>query len=423
MANHLQKRRGQCGAVAIIVGLAMLVMVGMAGLVFDLGRLYVNRSELQTAADACALAAAAELVCDTNVAGSCTAAYLLNAENAGMLTAARNKRDFQSIGITISSSDVKFNTVLAPNATYLSRTGGASAASKFAMCTAHATGIVPWFIGALGAGASNVQAYAVATIGSAQSFCNAAPIGVCLKPASSAPNYGYNLGEWISSSFTSNANGDGMAGEFKWVDFTPNAGGNNEIRDQLAGSGSVCGIQIGSNVQQPGAQQGTKAAYNTRFGLYPNGANAYSPATAPPDRTGYAYPNQAPGSPVIAIGTSAMSDYISRQQNNTPFISAQYGVSGPGGNISGNASPASDHENYGAERRLLTVPIVDCSAGNIVPIVSMACVLMLNPMSNGANGTIYLEYRGSAALPGSPCRSSGAPGSGGSGPLIPTLVQ
>ena len=70
-----------------------------------------------------------------------------------------------------------------------------------------------------------------------------------------------------------------MTGSFRWVDFTPNAGGNSEIRDQLAGSTAVCDIRVGSNVQQPGVQQGAKAAYNTRFGIYPNGANAYTAAT------------------------------------------------------------------------------------------------------------------------------------------------
>ena len=50
-------RRNQRGAVAIIVGLTLAVLIGFAGLALDLGRLYVNKSELQNAADSCALAA------------------------------------------------------------------------------------------------------------------------------------------------------------------------------------------------------------------------------------------------------------------------------------------------------------------------------------------------------------------------------
>lgn len=424
-ANMRIGRQHERGAVAIIVAVSLAVLVAFAGLALDLGHLYVNKSELQNAADACALAAANELVCDASGGGTCPASYLLNAENAGMFASRQNKKDFQKGTVAIAAADVRFNTALAPNSGYLSRAGGASPNSKYAMCIARATGITPWFMGVLGIGASDVTASAVATLAAGQAFCNAAPMGICKKVGSSAPSYGYTVGEWVGSSFNSGGNGnDSLTGNFRWVDFTPNAGGNSEIRDQLAGSGAACGIKVGSNVQQPGTQQGAKSAYNTRFGMYPNGANAYTLQTAPPDRTGYAYPNKAPGSPVIGVGTSAYSDYRSRQASNTPFTNNQYGVSGPGGNISGNPITSADHKTYGAERRLVAVPVVDCDAGNTVPILGMACALMLNPMSNGASGTIYLEYRGLASSPSSPCRIAGVPGgASGTGPRVPTLVQ
>ena len=59
MKRTLQRptRQAQRGAVAIIVGLTLAVLVGFAGLAIDGGRLYVNKTELQNAADACALAA------------------------------------------------------------------------------------------------------------------------------------------------------------------------------------------------------------------------------------------------------------------------------------------------------------------------------------------------------------------------------
>lgn len=409
--------RAQHGAVAVIVALCALALFGFAGIAIDVGRLYVNRSELQTAADACALAAAAELTCDP-AAGACPAAFLLNAQASGIYAASRNTRDFQVNPVVIAPADVTFNTALAPNANYLSIAAGASTNSRYVMCTARATGIAPWFMGVLGAGAQTVATSGVATRAPSMSFCNAAPVGVCSKPG------GYAVGEWITGDFTSNGNNDDVTGSFRWVDFTPNAGGNSEIRDQLIGNGGVCNIQVGNNVQQPGQQQGAKSAYNTRFGLYPNGANAYTPAAAPPDHTGYAYPNQSPGSPVIGIGTSAYADYRSRQAGNTPFIGGEYGVTGPGGNIPGNPISVADQLAYGTDRRLVAAPIIDCAGGNVVPILSMACVLLLNPMSNGATGTIYLEYRGDAASAGSPCRVGGfAGGPAGTGPQVPTLVQ
>lgn len=413
------RRGSQCrqqGSVAIVVALSLLVLVGFAGLVLDLGRLYVNRSELQSAADACALAAAAELTCDTSVAGACTPAFLQRAETIGIFVAGKNQRDLQAHDATIVPADVKFSTTFAPNSNYLPRASNPSPASKFVMCTARSNGILPWFMGALGVGASDVNATAVATLGPTQNFCSVVPMGLCSKTPS------YVAGQWVSEQFSSGGNGDNLSGgSFRWVDFTPNAGGSSEIREQLAGTNQVCNLSIGSNIAQPGAHQGAKAAYNTRFGLYQNGANAYTALTAAPDRTGYAYPNKAPGNPVIAVGTSALSDYLSRQGSNTGFIDTEYGVSGPGGNIPGTPSSTATHQTLGKERRLVTVPVIDCNAGNTVPIQSMACVLMLNPMSNGASGTIYLEYVGLADASGSPCRSSGTPGGGG--PLAPVLVQ
>ena len=423
MRQEIAYRKAQRGAVAIIVGLSLVVLVGFAGLALDLGRLYVNKTELQNAADACALAAASELICDTNVVANCPASYLQNAENAGRFAAAKNWRDFQATAVAIAAGDIKFSMALGPNSGYATR-ASANPNSRYAMCTARSNGILPWFMGVLGIGAADVNATAVATLEPGQNFCNSVPVGICSKAGSSAPSYGYAVGEWISSQFTSANSSESLAGNFRWVDFTPNAGGNSEIRDQLAGDGTVCNLRVGDNVEQPGQQQGAKSAYNTRFGLYPNGANAYTPQSAPPDRTGYAYPNQAPGNPVIPIGTSAYADYVSRQASHSIFSSNEYGVSGPGGNIPGNPISSADHQTYGGERRLVVAPFVDCNAGNTVPMVGLACLLMLNPMSNGASGTIYLEYRGQATAASSPCRSAGLPSGGNSsGPQVPTLVQ
>lgn len=51
----------QRGAVAIMFGLTLLLLLGFMALVFDLGRTYVVRTELQNAADAAALAGAKDL--------------------------------------------------------------------------------------------------------------------------------------------------------------------------------------------------------------------------------------------------------------------------------------------------------------------------------------------------------------------------
>jgi hypothetical protein len=270
-------------------------------------------------------------------------------------------------------------------------------------------------------GPTTVQAEAVATLAPGQTACNASPIGICSK-AAPAPTYGYSVGEWIIGKFNGGNNGDALEGNFRWVDFTPSAGGTNEVRDQLLGKNAVCGIRVGDDIREEGVKQGAKEAWNTRFGIYPkNGTPA--PGDAPPDKTGFSYPSSEAGN-VIAVGQSAYTNYRSKQAANAPFNSAVY--SGTGTVANGNNVTIlnqAQHLELGADRRLVPVPVLECNkAPANVKILSMACVLMLNPMSNGANGDIYLEWRGLASAPGSPCRSAGVAG-GTNGPLVPTLVQ
>lgn len=410
------------GAVAIIVALSLPVLIGFAGLALDLGRLFVTKTELQNAADACALAAANELVCDPSIT-SCPREFLLNAESAGIFVAGRNKKDFQDSSVTIAPSDIKFYTALAPNDNY-KPSGTADTKSTFAMCTPSATGLIPYLMGALGFGPQAVSAQAVATRAPAQSSCNSAPVGICAKPSAAGPNYGFGIGEKIIGQFTSNSrnpnddNDATLSGGFRWVDYTANAGGTNEVRNQLLGNDEVCGIRIGNNVTEQGVKQGAKSAWNTRFGFYPIGSNAETMTSAPPDKTGYSYPSKA-----ISFTGSAYDHYVGKQAVNAPFNSNEYDPQTPAGaNIPGTPITQADHLKFGAERRLVASPIIDCSQTTTTPILGMACVLMLNPMSSGANGEIYLEWRGLANAAGSACRSAGVVG-GVSGPRIPTLVQ
>lgn len=432
MHRTIQCRESQSGAVAIVVGVSLAVLIGFAGLALDLGRLYINKTELQNAVDACALAAAVELNCDSKVKGSCTAAKISKAENAGLFASSRNFSDFQKTSVTAenNSLEVTFSTEFASG--YAS-SGDADLESKYAKCTAKSRGLIPWFMGVLGINKENVVgASAVATLGPGQSFCAMVPMGVCAKAGSSKPNFGYEPGNWIMSDFTQAPGKDDFSldGEMRWVDFSPSAGGVPEISEQLAGDKPVCDMRINDDVREDGTKRGTKEAYNTRFGLYPNQNNnpKYKPSTSPPDMSGYAYPNMAPGAPVInapGVGKPvAYPDYLSRQKNDSLFIEDEYdacfGAEKEKGACPVKVDPKYQSNANGTSRRVVSVPIVDCDAGKPVPIKGMACVLMLNPMSNGANGKVYFEYLGSAGSQPE-CASSGLPGGGG--PMVPVLVQ
>lgn len=418
----------QQGAVAVTVALSLVVLVGFAGLVLDLGRIFINKSELQNAADACALAAANELVCDTSLTATCPTQYLSNAQNAGIFVAGRNKRDFQASSVVIAPADVRFSAVFAPNSGYLSNGSGADPRSKYAMCIARASGIVPWFMGVLGIGEQYVEAMAVATRRAGAAVCDAMPLGICSNgSAMSNPPYKLSVGQWLKSNF-SGAN-DTLDGEFQWIDYQPTAGGTPDLEAILAGQIHYCDAKVGDNVVENGGKQGAKDAFNTRFGVY--FGNKFDATTAPPDKTGYAYPTlHPPASFAIDYNStskglppgqqSAYPNYQAKQVTRTPFVVTDYpppGLKGVNGTPGGYAN--------GVRRRVVAAPIIKCT-GKQNTIKALACVLMLNPMGSQGTGekTIYLEYLGLATDVGSPCAPWGTPGgTGGTGPMVPTLVQ
>ncbi|MCH7646571.1 MAG: hypothetical protein IH788_05160, partial [Nitrospinae bacterium] len=60
-ASFLAWRGDERGAVAVLVAVLLAVLIGFAGLVIDLGHLFVVRSTLHNAADAASLAAVSSL--------------------------------------------------------------------------------------------------------------------------------------------------------------------------------------------------------------------------------------------------------------------------------------------------------------------------------------------------------------------------
>src|SRR5512143_2845716 len=219
---QLPKR--QRGAVAVVVGIAILVLVGMIGLALDMGQMFVNKTELQNAADACALAAAREL--DGN------ADALTRADAAGVLVGTQNLVGFQKTAVVLTPADISYSDQLSPNSSYktsAAASAGEAKKARFAMCQVGRTDIAMWFMGLQGFGNQTVRAYAVATLAPSQSTC-AIPIGLCKQPGGSAPTFGLIVGQWYSGKFS--AGTPSTTGSYNWIDFNPgNGGGANEIKD------------------------------------------------------------------------------------------------------------------------------------------------------------------------------------------------
>ncbi len=396
----------QQGTVALIVALAMAALLGMLALVLDSGQLYISKTEMQGAADACALAAARELVCDGT-----SDACLLNARAAGRFVARQNKAGLQRTAVAVPDAGITFSSSLGG-----SYSAGGPNQARFVRCTADAS-VAPWLMGLFGAGASRVAATAVGTPSPAQTFCLSTPMALCTA-SGSGPDHGLSAAAWVAATSNGSEAGDTLTGGMRWATLSGDTDAT-AISDQMAGATPVCGLATGRSILLPsGAQPGAKAAYNTRFGLYLGGASAYKAANAPPDLTGYAYPTSA-----IALDSSAaFTDYLGRSAAHTPFMRPAPDYTGT---AAGDALSAAEHQARGTTgRRLVAVPFVDCGASPAT-IQGTACVLLLNPMASGnGSSTLHFQYLGNASASGTACGSYGQPGGTGSdGPLVPTLAQ
>lgn len=415
MRTRARRGNRQTGVVAPTTGLALVVLVGFLGVVIDMGRLLVIKTELSNAADACALAAAQQL--DGN------AGALTRAENAGITAGTRNSAHFQSAPVSITAADITFSTTLSSpsgdNSNYLTQAAGAPANSKYVMCTVTLAGVAMSLSSIVGMGAQTVAAAAVATIAPAQSSC-AIPLGMCSQ-GSGPPGFGFSAGAWYSGKFDA---GGGLTGSFNWIDFTPPAGGQSELAALLTGPGQ-CNTSPGIPVGQTGVLGNAAAqAWNSRFGLYQPGGGNPQLNTAPPDFTGYAYTGSLYAPPSWPSENNALGDFLAPRRN--PNNDSYQGNASTGLSInpSYNISTPAEHGASGANRRLVVAPVVDCpgwATSQTVPILGYACVLMLHPIGSPGD-TVYLEYVGASNDPSSPCSTYGLAG-GTVGPLIPVLVQ
>lgn len=407
-------RDRESGAVAVLVGIALMAMVGITGLALDLGKLYVVKSELQNSADACALAAAQELT-------GANDNQLLLAEAAGATAGSRHKVLFQESAVNYSDAgSIEFSADNGSGSYASAGAIGSGAKSvRYVRCTASKTGIPTWFIQVLSllpGGAINAQqvsATATATLKPSQSTC-ALPAGVCSNTTTLV------AGDWYMGAVDPKDTTGTAQSVFKWIDFTPPNGGANELAQQIRGGGACNVPATNTFVGETGAMASLANDYNTRFGIYQGNTN---PDDSPPDSSGYAYTAST-----WTAGRDAFGDFSARRAANTPYQTDQI----TGLKTQGSIKDKEFLELHGQDRRVMPAPLLDC--GNVVnnkmPITAWGCFFLLHPISNnlGGGSTQYprmmLEYIGDAHAANSPCASYGLPGgSNASGPLVATLVQ
>ncbi len=433
-------RSRQRGAVALIFGLTLVMMIAFAGLALDLGRFFVVKSELQNAMDACALSAASQLRPGQNNPAALTKAVaygqVFSKGGTGPLFVIRNRANFQSEVVDIADADITFSNEI--NGNYQDKDTANYNTAQYAKCSYTMSGLPVLFMHVLrlqgedtGPTTQRIYAMAAATLGASSKTC-AIPVGVCMGAGGSeANNFLLTAGQWLSAKSGSSYG----TGNFGWIDFSPPNGGASEIADLLTGSGQ-CDLKVGAPVGQQGQKTSLDVAWNSRFGWYKGGSGNPQLSTAPPDFTGYAYSvgTNWPSGANAYKGTSVVSGALNYEDATNAYTPYQGDT--PKGIKSGSysASTVAQHMTGRKNRRIAVAPVIDCAVWNTPPgnqnppIQGWACVLMLNPFAIGnpkagdeAWDTAMVEFLGLAGKPGSPCATTGEVGTGGA--LVPQLVQ
>jgi uncharacterized membrane protein len=200
--KSVASRQRQRGAVIVTVCLLMLFLLGFMGFALDFSRLFIVKSELQTAVDSCALAAAQELDLQPTAIDRATSAGL----TAGNLNAVYFQSANWSGKGKLVSGDVTFRDV-----SFVATTNPTVA--QYVQCQHVQSAVEIWLLHAFAAlsgntadfpSSQNVMASAVATRAHGQTTC---PIPVTFKPMECpagsgvpcpAPHYGLTPGQWVT---------------------------------------------------------------------------------------------------------------------------------------------------------------------------------------------------------------------------------
>ena len=269
--------RRQRGAVAILLTVAMVALVAMAGLTLDGGHLMLNKSRLQNAVDAAALSGAKTLSQTYGVAGAATATrdaalntLRLNADAEGNGELARAIAERGGVG---NFANVEFSTsVYGPFA------AGLPANARYVRVTVANHGLVGFFwrfldsIGAGDLGEKRVAAVATAGPSPSAQESNLLPLLVCgdvtkrpiSQGGSSNDFWGHAYGDRKTLKDTSWQGTGAGPGNYQLLDLVGN--GANGVRKGLA-EGVDKSYSYGDTVTtKPGNSCSIRDGLNTRFG-------------------------------------------------------------------------------------------------------------------------------------------------------------
>ncbi len=232
--SHVMATRDEEGSILPLVALMIVVILGMASLVLDIGTMYINKQRLQGAADFGALAGADQLL-----------------QGAGPATQTALNQSAQN------NADGSFSVSVDTSGDAVTVSGVETDALWFARIFGQATG--------------QVHAYATAQIGTLTSATGIVPIGV----ASQTLVYGQEVN-------LSDGAGDGQSGNYGFLDFSGQ--GANGLETDIE-NGFDFPLSVGEQVStKPGIMSGpVSTAVNYRLAQAQSCADCSSFQTAQSD--------------------------------------------------------------------------------------------------------------------------------------------
>jgi hypothetical protein len=393
-------RRHERGATLVLVVVGLLALIAMAGLALDTAHVLLNKSRLQSALDAAALAGAKWL--DLS-ASTDTATLWAGRVFSANLTQYPELQKAVNGGLTLVT---EYSATLNPFSP-------GTIPAKFVRTSVTGFATQMSLISVLGISSINVTGNAVAGPSPPiVSACNVVPVFMCANPAN-PPLYGYQIDQVVGLNQVTGSTSAIGPGNYGLLSLGGNGG--NIVQNNLAGAYSSC-VGTGPNVPtETGVAAGpVSQGINTRFNQYKGGL---SPDTYPPDVINTAAHQTSlttDGSGKIMQGSTVVTTASQLNFNYASYTSLL--------NSSSYDTPPAPNGPAAFKRRVLAVPLGDCTGAangkNTVTVSGFACVFLLQQLPNGSNDTIYGQIIGS-------CDAGGRPGTGGgtSGPYIIELYK
>jgi len=330
-----------------LVAGALLALLAIAALALDPGHAFLNKSRLQNALDAGALAGAKVLEMTKNESDARAAAravFVRNVEQGNV----ELRQALEGAGAQLT---VETSRTLNP---FVPSCGPA----EYVRIRAEGLTLTSWFAQVVGLAEMGLSGSAVAGPVPVECPSNLVPLMICGDPDPASSSYGYELGQVTVLKTSAGRKGSPVGpGNFQLIRLDGGSGAD-DVRHSLAGDyeQAGCSVMAGEGVieTEPGNEVGPVAqGLNTRFGKYDGPMKDkdgdYPPDTVATHHADYLHP-----------------DYLADQQ------AGKY-----------------THPEGVAGRRELAVAVGDCSGTTNgqgqVPLLGFGCFFLLKPVTHQGN--------------------------------------